>query len=361
MQAQRIAVIMGGPSPEAEVSRRSAAAVGKALTASFPHIAVLELDSHLTGALRAFAPDVVFPALHGVPGEDGSIQGYLEMLDYAYVGSGVAASVCAINKPLAKLLFHARGLPLAGGLEIHRAEIDNGNTAETTARITATLGDRLVVKPATGGSALGVFLTDGAEELHAALASACATNERILVEERIEGAEITVGILEHQDKGRLEALPSIEIRTPEHSWYDYKHRYTEGLYTHIIPADVPKPAALRLTDIARAAHLALGCRDLSRADFILTSEYAPYLLEVNTMPGLTSTSLYPDAARAAGYDLQRLCALLVNHAWRRKLQGASGLGRMPGDVMGALDTANLQATNEGSRRMCRTADPTEEN
>ena len=181
-------------------------------------------------------------------------------------------------------------------------------------RIVEELGTDVVVKPSSQGSALGTVLAKDEREIEAALAQAFPFDEWVLVEERIDGREITCAVLERDG---IETLPIIEVQTPPGTWYDYEHRYTEGLSEHLIPAPIPYAQYRRCEEISRRAHMLLGCRDLSRVDFIVPRRGDPVLLEVNTLPGMTPTSLYPDAARAAGLSFEALVAHLVDRAWSR--------------------------------------------
>ena len=306
----KIAVISGGQSAEASVSRISATGVTNALLANYPNTQNFELDDSLTSNLIQFQPDVVFPVLHGPPGEDGTLQGYLEILNLKYVGSGVHASAVAMDKVVAKQIFAAAGLPLAKQVVVQREY----PLAECLERI-ATLGQSVVVKPATQGSALGVTRVENENELHEALKVAFAYDPKLLVEERVLGKEITVGVLQTPEGAK--PLPVIEIVTGNEDWYDFEHRYTEGLSDHLVPAPLTDEQTARLQDIAVRAHLALGCRDLSRADFVVPSDESEVLLEVNTLPGMTPTSLYPDAANVMGLDFEALVSLLVEQAASR--------------------------------------------
>jgi len=307
----KIAILCGGQSAEAEVSRVSARGVKEALAENYHDITLIELDRSPARTLEDLAPDVVFPILHGPPGEDGTLQGFLEIMGYTYVGSDVHASSNAMNKITAKLIFAARGLPLARQHVVHR----HGGAASAVADIESHLGHHVVVKPATQGSALGVTPVSNENELHAAVETAFRYDAAVLVEERIEGREITVGVID-TDEGP-QAFPVIEITTPESTWYDYEHRYTAGLSEHLMPADLPPAQTARLQQIAIDAHESLGCRDLSRADFVVAGEDAEYLLEVNTLPGMTPTSLYPDGAKGYGLSFPELCSYLVERAAAR--------------------------------------------
>jgi D-alanine-D-alanine ligase len=305
-----IAVVCGGPAAEAEVSRVSGRGVANALLASYEDVSVIELDEAIIDHLKEAQVDVVFPVLHGPPGEDGTFQGFLEIVGIPYVGSGVLASACGMDKIVAKQIFRASGLPLAKDTVVNRSE----GAPRAASRVLELLGTDVVVKPSSQGSALGVLFSENVTDLEQALEHAFSYDERVLVEQRIEGREITVAILERDG---IEALPVIEIRTPPGSWYDYEHRYTPGLSEHIIPAPLPEAQYRRTQEVAKLAHESLRCRDLSRVDFVVPEQGEPIILEVNTMPGMTPTSLYPDAAQAAGLSFEVLVAHLVERALSR--------------------------------------------
>lgn len=307
-----VAVLMGGPSAEAAVSRVSAAEVGKGLEARGHRVSLLELDGSTAAALLALQPDVVFPALHGPPGEDGTVQGFLELLGYPYVGSDVHGSAVAMDKSLAKAVFRRAGLPVTDDLVIAAGADPDHADAEIRQR----LGDRVVIKPLRQGSAIGVTRVANGGALREALETALAFGHGVLVEPYVLGREITVGVLDlHADKPC--ALPVIEIRTASDEWYDYTNRYTVGKSEHIIPAPLEDEINRDLQSIALQAHEGLGLRDLSRADYIVTDTDEIALLEVNTLPGMTPTSLFPDGARAMGMDFPTLMDALVRSAHRR--------------------------------------------
>jgi D-alanine-D-alanine ligase len=312
MNSSRVAVIAGGRSNEATVSRSSAGEVTQALRTRYTDVVQLELDGTLTRALQSFQPDVVFPVLHGPPGEDGTVQGYLEILGLPYVGSGVHASACAMDKSLAKAVFRRVGLPLAAErVFAPRTPVDVA-CRETL----AAFGDRVVVKPLRQGSAIGVTPVMNGGDLTKPFEKAFALGDGVLVEPFVLGMEVTVGVLDLHGQTAY-AFPSIEIRTPGGTWYDYEHRYTAGESEHVTPAPVSAACEARLGSIALAAHQALGCVDLSRADFIVTDAEDIVLLEINTLPGMTPTSLYPDGARAIGLDFAELMDSLVRSALAR--------------------------------------------
>jgi len=306
-----IAVICGGPSAEADVSRSTANGIVKALQENYQHVHLVELNHETDKILRELRPDVIFPAVHGKWGEDGTLQGLLTICGLPFVGSDVEATVLAMNKILAKQIFQLNGLPVAKSLVIHQHQFSKNKIGE----IFEVLGRQVVIKPACEGSGLGISFADNPTAALEGLEHAFSYGHRVLVEERIIGAEITAAVLENTT---LEALPVIEIKTPPGTWYDFKHRYTPGLSEHLLPAPLPPQQYKRVQEIAVRAHQALGCRDLSRADFVVPNNGEPILLEVNTIPGMTPTSLFPDAAKAAGISFPALVSLLVERAAARK-------------------------------------------
>ncbi len=309
----RIAVINGGESAEAEVSRSSAKGVIQALRENYKHVADMELDENIAVALDEFSADVVFPVLHGPPGEDGTLQGFLEILGFPYVGSDVHGSAFAMDKIVSKSIFREAGLPLIKQSVVTQT----GGIAAAVQKIAREVGEYVVVKPARQGSALGITLIDNENQLHEGLEKAFVFDERLLVEQRMDGKEITVGVIDTD--GGCKPFPVIEITTPVDSWYDYEHRYTKGLSEHLMPANLPENQYLKLQEFAVAAHQSLGCRDLSRADFIVTGDTIDniFLLEVNTLPGMTPTSLYPDGAAGFGLNFIELVSYLVERAASR--------------------------------------------
>ncbi len=314
-----VAVLMGGHSAEADVSRSSAREVAAALSQTDCRPTLVEADTGLAAELIALAPDVVFPALHGPPGEDGTVQGLLEMMQLPYVGGDVRSSAFAMDKAVAKLIFQRANLPVLRGVTIS----DHEDAAAAERRVRAELGDRVVVKPLRQGSALGVTINANGGPLAPALESCRAHPGGALVEEYMLGDEVTVGVLDlygHQ----IQPLPVIEIRTADGEWYDFQNRYAPGKSEHIIPPDYPDDVLETLQSIAVSAHQALELRDLSRADFIVDASGRIALLEVNTLPGMTPTSLYPDGAAAIGLSFADLVRALVDSALARHRGSASG-------------------------------------
>ena len=310
-QQLKVALLSGGPSQEASVSRVSAKSVLAALAQHYPNLVNIELNASAVPALQAFQPDVVFPVLHGPPGEDGTVQGLLEILDIPYVGSDVHGSAVAMDKIAAKGLLSNTAVPLAQHGILNRQTFGPAQLAE----LVMSLGPQLVVKPVRQGSALGVTRVSNPGALAEAVALAFEYDDQLLIEKRITGREMTVGILEHS--GGLDAFPVIEIITPGNSWYDFHHRYTQGASDHIMPANISPALSQQLCAAAISAHQCLGCRDLSRADFIVMADDTFVLLEVNTLPGMTPTSLYPDGARGQGYEFDQLLVHLVERAYAR--------------------------------------------
>jgi len=316
--ATRVAMLSGGPSAERGVSRVSADAVKSALANEADlELHDLELDENVVQALLAINPDVVLPILHGPPGEDGTLQGLLELMQLPYVGSGVGASALAMDKLASKGVFNAVDLPTADFSSIHR-RVDEANLSSKLDQIVQSLGERLVIKPTHQGSALGVTRISEAAALTPAVQAALMYGDTLLIEQWIEGKEMTVGVLDTH--GTCEAFPVIEIQTPEASWYDFNHRYTEGASSHLMPAPISDTLTAQLQSAAIKAHQALGCRDLSRTDFIV-SEDSFVVLEVNTMPGMTPTSLYPEGAMGAGVPFTSLLRRLMDAALNRPPNG----------------------------------------
>lgn len=308
-----VAVVQGGPTSEAEVSRASAASVARALENGGHRVVRLELGPELGQSLRSGGFEVVFPVAHGAVGEDGSLQGLLEVLELPYVGSGVLASALAMNKRTAKVLFAEAGLPVARGVHARRHVRKASEEAE---RVLRTLGDRVVVKPCSNGSAIGVARFGSgasAAEIAKAIEAAWEVDEVALVEQFAAGREVTCGVLDLGEPMR--AFPPTEIRSPNDAFYTYQARYAPGRSEHLCPAPLGEELTLRVQEIAITAHRVLGCRDLSRVDFVVGE--APTLLEVNTMPGFTDTSLYPEAAGIYGLSMPALCDRLAMSAFTR--------------------------------------------
>ena len=328
----RVAVIEGGPSSEAGVSRASAAAVHQALIEAGHEVTRFELDGRIFSALSPAKFDVVLPAVHGAVGEDGCLQGVLEVLGLAYVGSDVKASAVAMDKVLARRLFGLAELPVARGIALSRGEGRTPLAAAELAR--STVGAGVVIKPSESGSAVGVSRLEAnapLEHVAAAIEGVWELGNVALVEHFARGREITCGVLDLEGEEAY-ALPPTEILAPNDAFYNFEARYAPGRSVHVCPAKLGDELTRRVQDFALRAHRVLGCRDLSRVDFIVGDEgdtdpssasnssnsgNSSIVLEVNTLPGFTSTSLYPEAAAVAGLSFPRLCDALVRSAHRR--------------------------------------------
>lgn len=308
-----IGIVCGGSSPEADVSRLSAGRTAPALEKHYSNVILLELDRHLPANLQKHQIDVVFPVAHGPMGEDGCLQGLLDIMGIPYVGSGVLGSACSLNKVTTKRILQANGIPLAKDCVVNTlSPLD-----QQAEHCIAQLGEHLIIKPISQGSGIGIQFAQGKEALETALKEGLSKEPSLLVEEFISGREITAGIL---DLETTQTLPVTEITTPDNAWYDYEHRYIPGLSEHVIPAPLPKQQYQRVQDIALQAHTLLNCRDISRSDFIVPESGEPIFSELNNLPGMTPTSLFPDGARYAGIDFETLMCRLINHALERNTQ-----------------------------------------
>jgi D-alanine-D-alanine ligase len=261
-------------------------------------------------------------------GEDGCLQGLLEIMGLPYVGSGPRASALAAHKPSAKVLFQAAGLPLARGVLVERSE----GASDAARRVARELGLSVVLKPASGGSAIGVVRLPaaGVSDLERGLERVFELDD-VLVECFHSGREVTCGVLE-TDAGTA-ALPPTLIEAQASDWYDFRSRYQAGGSTHTCPAPLGDEIVAEVQSIAVAAHRALGARDLSRVDFVVEPSGAVLLLEVNTLPGMTQTSNFPEAAAVSGVPFPELCAMLCRRAWRRPRRVTPTVMNMPVPVL----------------------------
>jgi D-alanine-D-alanine ligase len=299
----RVAVLYGGISVERDVSLVSGRQVIAALREGGFDVTPIEVGADLRAVLAALdpAPDVVFNALHGRFGEDGAIQGVLDWLGVPYTHSGVRASALAMDKAAAKALFAAAGLPVAAGRVIDIADLDSADP----------LPRPYVVKPLNEGSSVGVSIIRDGDNRRAAVVEGWHYGPQAIVEEYIPGRELTVGVLGDR------ALAVTEI-APKHGFYDYESKYADGGSRHVVPAQLHPTTTARALDMAVAAHRALGCRGASRADFRYDDTQGTpgrlVLLEVNTQPGLTPTSLLPEQAAHLGMSFGRLCIWMLEQA-----------------------------------------------
>lgn len=309
---KKIVVVMGGPSTEAEVSRRSGKAILNALLEKGYQAEALELDPpNFPQQIKASGADFVFNALHGKYGEDGIIQGTLDMMGIPYTSSGVMAAAVTMDKVATKRFFMAEGIPTPRAHTYFRFEYNKRNLAE---EIIEEFGVPVVVKASSQGSSIGVVIVEKPEELNAALEEAFKYDHEILVEKFIKGRELTVAIWGNEE--HQEALPIIEITTVT-GRYDYETKYKVGASSHIIPAPLPPEVSKAVEDIAIRAFAVCGCVGMARVDFMLDEMNEPYAIEINTVPGMTETSLVPDAGRAAGIQFPDLCAKILTMAGYR--------------------------------------------
>jgi D-alanine-D-alanine ligase len=330
MSGLNVWVVCGGPSGEAEVSRTSARAVKTALEASGHHAMLVEFEPKMTAALLKAPPDVVFPLTHGTLGEDGCLQGLLEVFNVPYVGCGVLASAIGANKHTAKALWRIAGLPVAGEFVVARgASLSDAATA-----IRQEFSGPIAIKPANGGSAIGVKRVTPEEDetaVVAALESVLGMDAEALVEPWLEGLELTCGVLE-TDHG-IVALPPTLILPARADFYDFTSKYAPGGSKHVCPANLPADFIGRIKQFAVATHCTIGARDLSRTDFIVNEsrgvEAGLTILEINTLPGMTATSLYPEAAGVAGIEFKVLVDSLVRRAFSRPRREMPEVFAMP--------------------------------
>ena len=300
---KHVAVLMGGWSAEREVSLRSGKACADALERTGYRVSRVDVNRDIAATLRALKPEVALNLLHGRPGEDGTLQGMLEILDIPYTHSGVLASALAMRKETAKTVLKAAGVPVPGGMVVSRKEVAKRHL----------LPPPYVVKPVAEGSSVGVFIvredhTHPPQELTRA---DWAFGDRMLVEPYIPGKELTCAVMGEQALGVIEIVPAVKF-------YDYEAKYAPGGSKHLLPAPIDLGVYKEVQRVALAAHRALGCRGVTRADFryddTLSGAEGLVCLEVNTQPGMTETSLVPEMAQHAGITFDELVCWMVEDA-----------------------------------------------
>lgn len=313
MKNKKVGVLMGGPSSEREISIKSGKAVCRALEAKKINYVAIELagGSNTNGYKKSAADliagmkiDAAFVALHGEFGEDGTVQEILEQMNIPYTGSSSSASRVAMNKITAKEILKSKNIPLARH-EVLAKEVfakDGG-----VKKYFKNLGPSLVVKPSNGGSSIGLNIVSDESGLKEAIEDAFKYDSKLIIEEYIPGREITVGILEDA------ALPIVEI-LPKRKFFDYTAKYEKGLTEYIVPAEIEKSMYKKCQDAGLSSHKALSARSFSRVDIILNEKIGPVVLEINTIPGLTETSLLPKAAGSIGIGFEDLCLKILNSA-----------------------------------------------
>jgi D-alanine-D-alanine ligase len=303
----KVAVLKGGRSLERGVSLRSGARVEDALERLGHEVLPMEADGGMVKRLDAERPDVAFVAMHGLGGEDGTAQELLEILGIPFTGPGVAACVRCIDKVLAKHELRGAGVPTPDWFAFNETAFRELGAAEALSGLEERLGFPLVVKPSRGGSALGVKFAENWFDVPEALVSAFSYDDRVLLERFVRGRELAVSVLGG------EALPVVEAIPRAGDSYDFEARYEIGRTSFVCPAELPAAEAGAVTEAALGAYEALGCAGFSRVDLILTEE-GPQVLEVNAIPGLTDTSLLPQAAEAAGMSFEQLVERILDLA-----------------------------------------------
>ncbi|HIS28485.1 MAG TPA: D-alanine--D-alanine ligase [Candidatus Avamphibacillus intestinigallinarum] len=295
----KIAVLYGGVSGEREVSISSGRGIMEALERNGHEVIGIDFHPDELHKVTELEVDLVFIGLHGKFGEDGCVQGLLEMLNLPYVGSGVLASALAMDKSKAKESFERAGIPVAKSKSYQLLHQDD--VTEIAQDIYENWQPPFVIKPNREGSTLGLSIIQDKEQIAEAVKLAFASDHTLLVEDFVSGKELTVPVV--GEIGHERALPAIEI-IPKNELYDYESKYAPGGSEHIVPARIDEGITKTIQDYAVLAHQVLGCKTYSRVDFLLTDQGTPIILEVNTLPGMTPTSLFPDAARHIGlsYD-----------------------------------------------------------
>ena len=302
----KVAVLMGGTSSEREVSLVSGKEICKALESLGYDVDPIDFDRLGCEHLMHTDPEVVFIALHGCPGEDGTVQGMLEVLGLPYTGSGVLGSALAIDKGLTKRILQSQGLPTPRGI-VHGPGF---NTDAAVASLSSLgLDYPIVIKPAKGGSTIGITVAKNKMELSDGLKEAMKYDAYAILEEFIEGPEITVSILD----GKV--LPSVEI-VSETGFYDYEAKYTEGMSRHIIPPRVDPSSVKMAEDLVLNGYHLMQLSGMARTEVIFNKDGRPHILEYNTIPGFTPVSLLPDAAKHVGIEFPKLCETLIEIALR---------------------------------------------
>ena len=312
----RVAVLKGGRSLERQVSLRSGGRVEDALERLGHEVIQLDVGSDLIRALRAAAPDAAFVALHGRDGEDGSVQELLEILGLPYTGSGVLACSRCWDKVLAKHLFTEAGIPTPEFFAFNETAFEELGAADALPAIEERLDFPVVVKPAAQGSALGIKFARTAADVPAALVAAFSYDSRVLLERHVEGRDLAVSVLDAGD-GPV-CLPIVEAVPHDEDFYDFEARYEIGRTSFLCPADVPPATTERAQELALAAYRLLGLYAFARVDLMLERASGElYVLEVNAIPGLTETSLLPQAAEAGGIDFDALVTRILELAFER--------------------------------------------
>jgi D-alanine-D-alanine ligase len=312
----RIAVLKGGSSLERQVSLKSGARVEDALERLGHDVRAIDVGADLVDQLRDPQPEAAFVALHGRDGEDGTVQEVLEILGIPYTGSGVLPCSICMDKVLTKRLLLGAGIPTPEFFSFNETAFKTLGAADTLPDIEERLDFPIVVKPAGGGSALGIKFARTAADVPGALVSAFSYDVKILLERHIRGRDLAVAIVEASDGPR--ALPVVEAVPHEEDFYDFEARYEIGRTSFVCPADLPDDATERAHELALATYRLLGCYGFARVDLMLEEDSGElFVLEANSIPGLTETSLLPQAAEAAGIGFDQLVGRILELAFER--------------------------------------------
>lgn len=303
----KVALLQGGRSLERGVSIRSGQRVTEALLTLGHEVEVLDLGADLVTRLESNRPEVAFIALHGTEGEDGTVQSLMELLDIPYTGPGVAACKRCMDKSLAKYILREQGLPTPDWVTYSEAAIRDFGAASTFGSAVERVGLPLVAKPASQGSSLGVKVVTELEQIPNALITALSYDSRAMLETWVSGRELAVSVIGD------EALPVVEAIPTESNTYDFEARYEIGGASFECPADLSEADRTKVERVALGAYEALGCSGFSRVDLILAAD-GPQVLEINAIPGLTETSLLPQAAEAAGLDFNEMIQKILDLA-----------------------------------------------
>jgi len=303
-------VLKGGRSLERQVSLRSGARVQEALERLGHQVIAIDVGADIVQRLNADRPEIAFVALHGRDGEDGTVQELLEVMGIPYTGSGVSACIRAADKVLAKHAMRDRGIPTPDFFAFNETAFRALGAAQALPAIEERLDFPIVVKPASQGSALGIKFARTPADVPAALIAAFSYDRKVLLERYVHGRELAVSILEAA--GEAVALPIVEALPEEEDFYDFESRYEIGRTRFVCPAELEEPLAMRANEIALDTYRLLGCAGFARVDLMLAHDSDElFVLETNTIPGLTETSLLPQAADAAGIGFDRLIARIL--------------------------------------------------
>jgi len=305
----KIVVLLGGDSPEREISLKSGEAVIDALKKKYKVYPLDPSKKSFAKKIIEIKPDCVFIALHGGRGEGGQIQGFLEILNIPYTGSDFFSSAICLNKIFTKKILNFHKIPTPEFVEI--------SGVKNLSQIKIPFSYPIVVKPANLGSTIGITIVKKKEELFPAIKKCFLYDKEVFIEKYIKGKEITVSILGNE---KIKILPIIEIKT-ETGFYDYKAKYTPGKSIHKIPPDLSDNIIKKVKEISGLTYKVLKCSGFARMEMIVDKNGNPYILDVNTIPGLTKTSLFPDSAKAEGISFENLCEMLIDLAiekWKKR-------------------------------------------